>query len=169
MKFARKAKGETGFTLLEVLIASAILAVVAVGVLGLFSVAVLRNSSAGDHGTRVTEYGQDKMEQLMALSFSDTASDTTTYPTAATGGNGLTAGGNMSVTTPASGYVDYINYNGTPSASSSHAAYIRLWQISDDISGSPTLKTITVRVQKIIEVKGEMVPYTVLVCQKSSN
>lgn len=158
-----------GFTLLEVLIASMILAVVAMGILGLFSVAVLRNTTAGDHGTRVTEYAQDKMEQLMALSFSDAASDTTTYPTAATGGHGLSSGGGLTSTSPVTGYVDYIKYDGTPSASNTNAAYIRMWQVADDISGSPTLKTITVRVQKVTEVKGEVVPYTVLVCQKSSN
>ncbi len=169
MKVRRQKGISRGFSLLEVLIASLLLAIVATGILGLFSIAVLRNSTAGDHGTRVTEYAQDKMEQLMALGFSDTASDTTTYPTATSGGHGLTAGGGLSSGSPTTGYVDYIKYDGTPSASNTNAAYIRMWQIGDDISGSPTLKTITVRVEKISEVKGETVPYTVLICQKSSN
>lgn len=169
MTLSRMKKNSRGFSLIEVLIASLILAVVAVGVLGLFSVAVLRNTTAGDHGTRVTEYAQDKMEQLMGLGFSDTASDTTSYPTAATGGTGLTAGGGLTSTAPVTNYVDYIKYDGTPSASSTNAAYIRMWQIADDVSGAATLKTITVRVQKISEVKGEVLPFTVLVCQKSSN
>ena len=169
MKFLTKRKKQKGFTLLEVLIASLILAVVAVGVLGLFTTAVLRNTTAGDHGTRVTEYAQDKMEQLMGLGFSDVASNTLTYPTTTTGGLGLTAGGSVTFASPATGYVDYVRADGSPSASSTGAAYMREWLIADDISGAPTLKTITVRVQKMNEVKGEVVPYTVLVSQKSSN
>ncbi|HVZ16581.1 MAG TPA: prepilin-type N-terminal cleavage/methylation domain-containing protein [Terriglobales bacterium] len=169
MKLARKRKTNTGFTLLEVLIASTILAVVAVGVLGLFSVSVLRNASAGDHGTRVTEYAQDKMEQLMALTFSDIASDVTKSPTYPTGGIGLTAGGGVNPTSPVTNYVDYVMNDGTPSQTNTGAAYIREWKITDDVSGAATLKTITVRVQKIKETKGEVVPYTLLVSQKSSN
>jgi len=160
---------EAGFTLLEMLIASTILLIVATGVLSLFTVAVLRNTTAGDHGTRVTEYGQDKMEQLMALSLNDTTSNTTSYPTAPTGGVGLTAGGNLTVASPAANYVDYIDNSGNPSASSTHAAYIRQWTITDDVSGAAALKTITVRVQKMTEINGAIVPFTVLVCQKSNN
>jgi len=167
---ARDQKGnDRGFSLLEVLFATTILAVVAAGVLGLFSVSLLRNTTSGDHGTRVTEYAQDKMEQLMALSFADSASDTTAYPTAASGGQGLTAGGSLNPSSPSAGYVDYITQTGNPSATSTGAAYIREWTIANDVNGSPTLKTITVRVQKITEVKGEMVPFTVLVSQKSVN
>jgi prepilin-type N-terminal cleavage/methylation domain-containing protein len=164
MKVSRA--GEQGFTLLEVLIAAVILVVVAAGVLGLFSVALLQNAAAGDHGTRVTEYAQDKMEQLMVLTFSDTASDVTNYPTSSTGGTGLTAGGSINPTSPATGYVDYINGSGSPTNLPSGAVYIRQWKIADDTA---QIKTITVRVQKITESKGLIAPSTVLVCQKSSN
>ncbi len=165
MKLSRRR--EQGFTLLEVLIAATILLIVATGVLGLFSFAVVQNSAAGDHGTRVTEYAQDKMEQLMALSFADVGSDTTQYPTAATGGVGLTAGGSLTVSSPTSGYVDYIDSSGSPTTTAANGSYIREWLVVNDATGQ--LKTISVRVQKLRETQGTALPYTTLVSQKSSN
>src|SRR5260370_4959507 len=109
-------RGERGGTLIETMIASVILAVGILGVMGLLSVAVTQNWNQGDRGTRATEYAQDKMEQLLALSFSDGASNTTVYPTQSSGGTGLggvmagssTVGGIMAGS-PVTSYVDYID------------------------------------------------------------
>src|ERR1051326_3474284 len=101
-----------GFTLLETMVAAGILLIAAAGILGLFSVSLMQDSIAGDHGTRTTEYAQDKMEQLMVLNFSDNTSDLTQYPSCLSqfqtcSGYGLTAGGSVNPSTPSTGYVDY--------------------------------------------------------------
>lgn len=163
-------KNEEGFTLLETMIAAAVLAVAAAGILGLFCVALAQNSVQGDHGSRTVEYAQDKMEQLMALTFSDTTSDVTQYPTCLAlvqtcSGNGLTAGGSINPASPVTDYVDYIDNNGTPGTSSTNAAYIREWLIADDSLSPHQIKTITVFVKKLNQ-GGPIVPSTTLVSQK---
>src|SRR5438105_6460374 len=90
-----------GFSLVEVMIAMALLVIGLGAVLGMFTVAVGDNANQGESGTRVTEYAQDKMEQLVALSFSDGSTDTTVYPPAGTGGTGL--GGNLAASTTVGG------------------------------------------------------------------
>src|SRR5690242_1790591 len=84
---------ERGSTMLETVVALVILTIGVMGVMGLLTVAVTQNWNQGDRSTRTTEYAQDKMEQLLALNFTDGSSDTTVYPTASTGGTGL--GGTM--------------------------------------------------------------------------
>lgn len=167
----RSRKNEKGFSLLEVLMATTILFIAASGVLGLFCVSLMQNSVQGDHGSRVTEYAQDKLEQLMALSFADTTSDTTQYPTCLAqfqtcSGTGLTAGGSVVASTPATGYVDYISSTGSPTASSTNAMYIREWQIANTTPNQ--IKTITVYVQKLAESKNQILPSTTLISQKGS-
>jgi hypothetical protein len=157
--------------MLEVLIATTVLFIAASGVLSLFCVALMQNAVQGDHGSRVTEYAQDKMEQLMGLGFTDTTSDTTQYPTCLAQfqtctGTGLTAGGGVTPSSPITGYVDYIDQNGNPSASSTNAQYIREWQIVNTISGQ--IKTITVFVQKKAESSHQVLPSTTLVSQKGT-
>jgi prepilin-type N-terminal cleavage/methylation domain-containing protein len=158
---------QQGFTLLEMLFATVILTIAAAGVFALFGSSMMISSSQGDHGTRTTEYAQDKMEQLMTLLFSDTNSDPTQYPTASSGGVGLTAGGSINPASPTTGYVDYITPDGTPVQSSANAAYIREWLIADDSNTPHQIKTITVMVQKISEAKGMILPSTTLVSQKT--
>src|SRR5260370_20158494 len=91
-KFSRKQivrARERGSSLVEMMIASLVLLVGIVPLAGVFSVAVATNSGRGDIATRTTLNAQDKMEQLLALSFPDGSSNTTVYPTAAAGGTGL--------------------------------------------------------------------------------
>lgn len=145
--------------MLETVCATAILWVAMCGLIPLFAIAMSVNSNQGEMGTRCTEYAQDKMEQLLALrinktsdgsGFTDTTSDTTVYPTATTGGTGLSAGGSIvlgsPVTSPGTGYVDYLASDGTPLGSASTppatAFYVRQWQITLDASGN--FKTVYV-------------------------
>ena len=152
--------------MLEVLMAALILFIVSAGVLGLLSFATLQNSSGGEQGTRATEYAQDKMEQLMGLSFSDTASDATSYPTSASGGVGLTAGGSINKSSPVTGYVDYIDGTGAPTNVSTRASYMREWLV---VNSTAQIKTITVSVQQLGNQRGTVPASTVLVCQKNSS
>ena len=170
----KRSRGERGETLLETMISAVILGVGLLTIMGVLSaVGVRLNSNQGDRGTRTTEYAQDKMEQLLALTFNDATSNTAAYPTASTGGNGLggvmsassTVGG-VTVGSSVSGYRDYINNTGTVSATSTGALYIRQWSITTNATG--TLKTITV-VTRVITSTSDATsnPFTKLVSLKS--
>ena len=86
------------------------------------------------------------MEQLLALAYGDTTSDTRVFPAATSGGMGLAIGGNSNPSSPAAGYVDYLDQNGnlltavgnTPPA---NWFYKRVWQVT---LPSTNLKQITV-------------------------
>lgn len=140
---------ESGVTLIETLIAIVLLLVGVVALMGVFSIGISQTKQQGDNGTKTTEYCLDKVEQLMALSFNDGATDTTVYPAAPTGGTGLGGlmGGNQTVgsnntSAPVDKYVDYFDGNGTLLTSSTGAIYTRAWSITSNATG--TLKTITV-------------------------
>ena len=78
--------GEDGTTLIETLIA---LTVLALGISGLLDMVTLTAKLTEDQGhlaARATEYAQDKMEQLLALKFGDTSSNTALFPAGAAGG-----------------------------------------------------------------------------------
>ena len=84
-----RASRESGVTLIETMIAALILLVGVIAIMRLMAVAVGQNLSQGDVQTRVSEYAEDKMEQLMALSFTDVSTNTTVFPPTTTGGVGL--------------------------------------------------------------------------------
>lgn len=163
----RKAsRRESGMTLIETLIAGIVLMVGIVGLMGAYTVSITQNWNQGDRATRTTEYAQDKMEQLMALSFSDTASNTAVYPPTTTGGTGLTPGGGITLSSPVTGYVDYVDDTGTQQTSAAAATYIREWTITENAANN--LKTITVVTTALTSLGGGGVaPSTTLVCTKS--
>jgi len=169
----RLSRTERGVTLIETMIALLILMIGVMGVMGVLSLAVTQNWNQGDRSTRTTEYAQDKMEQLLALSFTDSASNTAVYPTASTGGTGLggvmagnaTVGG-VTAGSPVTQYVDYIDSSGNLQTTSTGALYIRQWRISTNASGN--LKTVTVVVRALISsTNGATAPSTTLVSMKS--
>jgi type II secretory pathway pseudopilin PulG len=166
-----RCSGQAGVTILELLIAIAILMIVSVGVLGVFSFAVSQNKLQGEITARTAEYCGDKMEQLMALSFSDTQSNTANFPTTSTGGTGLSTGGGINPSSPVSGYVDYLEADGTPQGATPTGTgangpfYTRVWQIST----SGNLKTITVVTQAGSSGSNMgIAPSTTLVCYKAN-
>jgi len=156
-----RAHGEQGTTIIEVVIASAILVTLMAGLMSLAGLAVSTTENQGHLGARTTEYAQDKMEQLLALSYGDTSSDTRTFPAANSGGSGLATGGSSNTSTPVALYVDYLDENGNLCGTAGAACiapvgttppsgwfYQRVWQIDDNTS-HPTelpvdLKRITV-------------------------
>jgi hypothetical protein len=86
------------------------------------------------------------MEQLLALKFGDTSSNTAVFPATAAGGTGLDIGGSADPDNPADGYVDWLDVNGNLLVSAGVAApagwfYKRVWQVSLQ---SANLKRITV-------------------------
>jgi Tfp pilus assembly protein PilV len=165
---------EAGVTLIETMMAACVLLIALTGMLNLFVVVIATNQTQGDLATRTTEYAQDKLEQLLQLSFNDGATNTTVFPVASSGGTGL--GGTMSASSTvgavppaaaATGYVDYFDQNGNLLTSSTGAKYTRQWSISTD--STATVKTITVVVTAQVPrgVQGAA-PSTKLVCLKSS-
>jgi Tfp pilus assembly protein PilV len=164
---ARKvSRGERGMTLIETLIAGVVLIVGLVGLMGAYAVTITQNWNQGDRATRTTEYAQDKMEQLLALTFSDTTSNTAVYPPTTTGGTGMTPGGSLTLGSPVSGYVDYVDDTGTQQTTAAAATYIREWTIAVNAAGN--LKTITVTTTALTSLGGGGVaPSTTLVCTKS--
>ena len=144
LSVARRQPGnQRGFSLVETLVALGLLMVVAMGVLPL---AVLTFRISENHGhllARATEYAQDKLEQLMALSYGDVVTDTRLFPAVTTGGTGLTPGGSVSTSAPATGYVDYLTMEGglLPSTVDGSAPagwyYQRVWSIEEIGAADP--------------------------------
>lgn len=162
---ARKNKGnrQAGMTLLEVVIALAILLIISVNVLTVALLAMKTTESKGHLSARTAEYAQDKMEQLLALPFTDSSSDTTAVAngivtTSSAGGVGLTPGGSSDPLAPVAQYADYLDANGNPVAAGTTWYYVRAWSITN-VGGVPTrvingvltstakLITVTVRVR----------------------
>ena len=168
-----KFREQRGLSLIETMVAVLILLIGIVSVMSLFAVAVTQNTNQGDFATRTTEYCQDKMEQLLALSFSDSATDTTVYPPATSGGTGLGSGlaasgtvGSVNTAAPATGYVDYLDASGNLLANSTGWFYKRQWSISLDAAGR--MKTITVVAITKSQAGSGTPPWTRLVSFKTN-
>lgn len=171
-KSTQKIHNQAGLSLIETMIAMLILLVGVVAVMGLFSVSASQVANQGEFATRTTEYALDKMEQLLSLSFTDSTTNTTVYPPVATGGTGLGASlsaggtvGSVNLSSPVTGYVDYLDFNGNLLTSSTGWFYKRQWSIS--LNSSSNLKTITVIATAALSLGGGMAPSTTLVCYKS--
>ena len=70
-----------------------ILLVVMVGLLAMAALATVYTENHGHLEARTTEYAQDKMEQLLALAYTDQVANTIVFPAAPSGGTGLAVGG----------------------------------------------------------------------------
>lgn len=133
---------QSGMTLIELVIALAILLIVATGIMSVAVVGITTTENQGHLAARAAEYAQDKMEQLISLAYCDggdgtsaVGTDTTQFPSANSGGTGLAPGGSTSlsspVTSPGTGYVDYLDINGNQSGvGPSNWYYKRVWEIS---------------------------------------
>src|SRR5262245_564826 len=109
------------------------------------------------------------MEQLLALAYTDSASNTIVFPAAAIGGTGLTIGGGLNTAAPTAGYVDWLGNDGgllgggtTPPAA---WFYQRVWQITSPSAG---IKRITVLATVRTSVGGALIPKSTLVALKAS-
>src|SRR5215472_11267314 len=162
---------ESGGSLTETMIAVMLLMVMGAGMTAVFGFCTGTNKSQGEIATRTTEYAQDKMEQLTALSYLD-GSNTTVFPSAPTGGTGL--GGKMAGNATVGGtawgaavpnYVDYLDVNGNLSVTG--ALYRRQWSITTNAAGN--LKTITVVVYASSALGPGAAPSSTLISMKSNN
>jgi len=177
-------KCQAGMSLLETMIALAILLIVAAGIMGLATTATSTTETQGHLASRTTEYAQDKMEQLLALKFCDgptNGTDTTVFPAVVNaGGTGLAgcnnpggnpptalAGGSLNTGTPTNGYVDYLDASGNLVSSTANWEYIRVWQISVP-TGSSGLKQVSVLAQAHFSIgKDGQMPQSTVVALKT--
>jgi hypothetical protein len=139
-------RDERGTTLIETMIAVSMLVVVMAGLMGMVTAATNLTENQGHLGARATEYAVDKMEQLLDLTYGDTQSDTTLFPSVNVGGTGLTPGGSVNTGAPQVGYTDYLDINGNVLCPCNAVPpptwyYMRVWQVT---TPQPNLKQIMV-------------------------
>jgi prepilin-type N-terminal cleavage/methylation domain-containing protein len=163
-----KTKAQAGMTLLETMVALALLLVVASGIMSLAGVAMSTTENQGHLASRTAEYAQDKMEQLLALNYLDQCTDTTVFPAVISCGvgQGLKVGGGLNPNGPILGYSDYVDTSGNPVAAGANWQYVRVWQITQ---AAPNLIHIAVLTQVRNGVgQVAVLPQTTVVCLKSN-
>jgi type II secretory pathway pseudopilin PulG len=172
MRASLRPGSDAGFSLVETVIATAILLVVLVGLMSAMAMAAALTENEGHLSARAAEYAQDKMEQLLALAYSDATSDTTQIPTLAIDGAGLALGGSKDPATPVAKYVDYLDSAGKPlcpcsgTASPANWFYKRVWEISTP-AGSANLKQITVTAVVARSVANKIIPRATVTALRS--
>jgi len=161
-----------GFTLLETVFALSMLLIVAAGIMPLGLIAVKTTENQGHLAARTTEYAQDKLEQLISLSYGDSTTDTRVFPSADTGGSGLTIGGSSDPDAAVNLYVDYLDIDGNLFAAGAGGGapdgwyYKRVWQVS---SPRANLKQISVSATVRVASQGGVgdLPRSTLVALKT--
>ena len=160
---------ERGSTLIETMIATSLLLVVMIGLLSTAALATMYTENHGHLEARTTEYAQDKMEQLLALAYTDAVSDTVIFPAGAIGGTGLAVGGGTNTSIPVNGYVDWLEQNGTllggGTAPPANWFYERVWQTTSPAAG---IKQITVTATVRSSVAQAIIPKATVVALKAA-
>ena len=134
-------KSEAGFSIVEVLVATGLLASALVALAQLFAIATATNAAARN-STITMVLAEQKIEQLRALQYTfdntglpvqDTETDLAVYPPAATGGKGLSPHTDNTLQSNTNGYVDYLDKWGRTLGGGTvlpaETAYIRRWSV----------------------------------------
>lgn len=133
---------ESGFSLVEVMVATGLLVTALVTLAQLFVIST--RSNLGSHNTTYAAVlAEQKLEELRALAWgydtqglplSDTTTDTTVSPETPTGGTGLTVSPSTTLQSNTAGYVDYVDAFGNKLGSGANppnrAIYTRRWSIT---------------------------------------
>jgi len=132
---------QTGFSLVETLVASAILAVGLVSLAELFAIAIKANTAARN-GSVTMILAVQKIEQLRSLTWgydtagspiSDRTTDTTVSPERSTGGTGLSPSPSDTLRQNTGGYIDYLDASGNLLGGGTvppvGTSYLRRWSI----------------------------------------
>jgi prepilin-type N-terminal cleavage/methylation domain-containing protein len=155
---AHRSRRDGGFSLLEVLIATSLMAVGLTALAQLFALSTRTN-----HSAKTTTYAavlaQQKMEQLRGLTWgfdnlglpiTDTTTDVSVVPEVANGGTGLSPSPANSLGQNTTGYVDYLDKDGkslgTGTSVPGNAVYIRRWSIEP----LPTNPNNTIVIQVLV-------------------
>ena len=132
---------EHGFSLIETLVASAILVVGLVSIAELFGISIRANATA-KNGTVTMILAVQKLEQLRSLAWgyggaglpiSDRTTDTTVSPERSIGGTGLSPSPSDTLRVNSQGYVDYVDASGNllggGTVPPAGTVYLRRWSI----------------------------------------
>jgi type II secretory pathway pseudopilin PulG len=138
-KSARRA--EAGFSIVEVMVATGLLASALVALAQLFAIATTTNAAARS-STLTMMLAEQKIEQLRALQYTfdraglpvqDIETDLAVYPPAATGGKGLSPHTDNTIQANTDGYVDYLDHYGRTLGGGTvipeNTAFIRRWSV----------------------------------------
>jgi hypothetical protein len=164
-------RAQDGVTLIETVVATGILLVAMSGLVSVAFVATTSTENQGHLAARTTEYAQDKMEQLLALTYGDATSNTAAFPATNAGGTGLAVGGGLPPAVPVNGYVDYLDVNGNLLGGGVNAPanwyYKRVWKVELP-AGSVNLKQITVTTSVAWSLGRTALPTSTVTALKSS-
>jgi prepilin-type N-terminal cleavage/methylation domain-containing protein len=127
-----------GFSLLEVLVATALLATALVSLAQLFAVAT-RSNIGSRNSTYAAILAQQKLEELRSLAWgfdqvglpiSDISTDTTVTPETPAGGTGLSPSPSSSLQSNTQGWVDFVDGYGNKVNNPGNALYARRWNVA---------------------------------------
>jgi type II secretory pathway pseudopilin PulG len=138
----RFSRGDAGFSLVETLVATGIMATALVGLAQMFAISVANNRSART-GSFANMLAQQKLEQLRGLTWgfdsvglplTDTSTDTAAPIETPTGGTGLSPSPAGALNANTSGYVDYVDQfgrslGGGTATPPPRTVYIRRWSV----------------------------------------
>jgi prepilin-type N-terminal cleavage/methylation domain-containing protein len=150
-----------GFSLIEVLVATAILTIGVTALAQLVTIAMRVNASARATTSAVL-LAQAKMEQLRSLAWgvdangapiSDLTSDVAAMPDASSGGVGLTPSPPDALVAMRAGYYDFVDSSGHAlgggGAPPADARYLRRWSIEPVDAFAESTLTLRVRVTRV--------------------
>lgn len=156
MAACNSSKSQAGFSIIETIFATGILATAVVALAQMFAISVQNNKNARTGSYAVT-LAEQKMEQLRGLSYgfdtiglplTDTTTDTAQPTETPTGGTGLSPSPSGTLNANTNGYVDYIdqfgNILGGGTGVRVGTVYIRRWSI-DPLPTNPN-NTIVIQV-----------------------
>ncbi|HEY3157908.1 MAG TPA: prepilin-type N-terminal cleavage/methylation domain-containing protein [Vicinamibacterales bacterium] len=151
-----------GFSLLEVLVATALLASALVSLAQLFAM-----STKSNIGSRNTTYAavlaQQKLEELRSLAWgfdqvglpiSDITTDTTVTPETPAGGTGLSPSPSTALQNNTPGWVDFIDAFGNKVLNPGDALYARRWMVSPLPTNPNNTLVIQVLVYRVSKDRG---------------
>jgi type II secretory pathway pseudopilin PulG len=134
-------RAEAGFSIVEVMVATGLLASALVALAQLFAIATTTNAAARS-STLTMMLAEQKIEQLRALQYTfdraglpvqDTLTDLAVYPPAAAGGKGLSPHTENTLQANTNGYVDYLDPWGRTLGGGTvipdGTAFIRRWSV----------------------------------------
>jgi prepilin-type N-terminal cleavage/methylation domain-containing protein len=163
------ASDQHGFTLLEVLVAVGIFAVMALGLAQLLGVAI-RATQIARSRTATALLASQKIEQLRALAWevhadgarvSDTTSDLSRDPPIASGW-GLQPTASSTLSGNVSGYVDFVDaggrWVGTGTTVPAGTAYVRRWAVLAPSDDPDDTRVFVVRAMPIADVLRQPTP-----------
>jgi hypothetical protein len=160
LRSSRSSSPESGFSLVEVLIAAGLLATTLVSLAQLVALSIATNG-ASRNTTSASVLAAQKMEELRALVWgfdaagariADTQTDTTVAPELPAGGTGLASSPASALREDTPGWVDYVDRFGRKLATAvdtpGEAMFIRRWSVQPLAAGAADTLVIQVLVTR---------------------